>query len=145
MPAMGLLIRCRGSWRKNSTCRILLQILVAIGLIDCGYWQAVKSQSLLTEYLPDRSLRKVSNRLNSKVGGRTNVAAHGGSDIYSVIQCDIYFVTSQPLSLGFRFAERTGQEWIRTIEGVSQRIYSPPRLATSVPTRYFSTSSDEMS
>lgn len=27
-----------------------------------------------------------------------------------------------------------GQEWIRTTEGVSQRIYSPPRLATSVPT-----------
>jgi hypothetical protein len=30
---------------------------------------------------------------------------------------------------------RIGQEWIRTTEGVSQRIYSPPRLATSVPTR----------
>ncbi len=29
----------------------------------------------------------------------------------------------------------SGQEWIRTTEGVSQRIYSPPRLATSVPTR----------
>ena len=29
-----------------------------------------------------------------------------------------------------------GQEWIRTTEGVSQRIYSPPRLATSVPTRF---------
>ncbi len=28
-----------------------------------------------------------------------------------------------------------GQGWIRTSEGVSQRIYSPPRLATSVPTR----------
>ena len=27
-----------------------------------------------------------------------------------------------------------GQDWIRTSEGVSQRIYSPPRLATSVPT-----------
>ncbi len=33
---------------------------------------------------------------------------------------------------GFR---ENGQEWIRTTEGVSQRIYSPPRLATSVPTR----------
>ena len=32
--------------------------------------------------------------------------------------------------------EKTGQEWIRTTEGVSQRIYSPPRLATSVPTRF---------
>jgi hypothetical protein len=30
---------------------------------------------------------------------------------------------------------RSGQDWIRTSEGVSQRIYSPPRLATSVPTR----------
>ena len=28
-----------------------------------------------------------------------------------------------------------GQEWIRTTEGVSQQIYSLPRLATSVPTR----------
>ncbi len=27
-----------------------------------------------------------------------------------------------------------GQSWIRTSEGVSQRIYSPPRLATSVST-----------
>ena len=33
---------------------------------------------------------------------------------------------------------RNGQEWIRTTEGVSQRIYSPPRLATSVPTRLVS-------
>ena len=31
--------------------------------------------------------------------------------------------------------ESGGQEWIRTIEGVSQQIYSLPRLATSVPTR----------
>ena len=31
--------------------------------------------------------------------------------------------------------EDGGQDWIRTSEGVSQRIYSPPRLATSVPTR----------
>ena len=30
--------------------------------------------------------------------------------------------------------EGFGQDWIRTSEGVSQRIYSPPRLATSVPT-----------
>ena len=30
---------------------------------------------------------------------------------------------------------KNGQGWIRTSEGVSQRIYSPPRLATSVPTR----------
>jgi hypothetical protein len=29
----------------------------------------------------------------------------------------------------------SGQNWIRTSEGVSQRIYSPPRLATSVSTR----------
>ena len=29
-----------------------------------------------------------------------------------------------------------GQSWIRTSEGVSQRIYSPPRLATSVSTRF---------
>ncbi len=28
-----------------------------------------------------------------------------------------------------------GQEWIRTTEGVSQQIYSLPRLATSVPTQ----------
>ena len=28
----------------------------------------------------------------------------------------------------------SGQRWIRTIEGVSQRIYSPPRLTTSVST-----------
>src|SRR5436189_4170179 len=28
----------------------------------------------------------------------------------------------------------SGQNWIRTSEGVSQRIYSPPRLATSVST-----------
>jgi hypothetical protein len=28
-----------------------------------------------------------------------------------------------------------GQEWIRTTEGISQQIYSLPRLATSVPTR----------
>jgi hypothetical protein len=31
--------------------------------------------------------------------------------------------------------QRHGQEWIRTTEGVSQQIYSLPRLATSVPTR----------
>ena len=31
--------------------------------------------------------------------------------------------------------KRLGQEWIRTTEGVSQQIYSLPRLATSVPTR----------
>ena len=31
--------------------------------------------------------------------------------------------------------EGNGQDWIRTSEGVSQRIYSPPRLATSVPTQ----------
>ena len=30
-----------------------------------------------------------------------------------------------------------GQNWIRTSEGVSQRIYSPPRLATSVSTLFF--------
>ena len=35
----------------------------------------------------------------------------------------------------FSLRENHGQEWIRTTEGVSQRIYSPPRLATSVPTR----------
>jgi hypothetical protein len=29
-----------------------------------------------------------------------------------------------------------GQEWIRTTEGISQQIYSLPRLATSVPTRF---------
>src|ERR1700722_102612 len=34
------------------------------------------------------------------------------------------------------FPGDNGQEWIRTTEGVSQRIYSPPRLATSVPTRF---------
>ena len=33
------------------------------------------------------------------------------------------------------FLEGNGQDWIRTSEGVSQRIYSPPRLATSVPTQ----------
>ncbi len=38
----------------------------------------------------------------------------------------------------FPLRGKTGQEWIRTIEGVSQRIYSPPRLATSVPTRFYS-------
>ena len=32
--------------------------------------------------------------------------------------------------------EGSGQRWIRTIEGVSQRIYSPPRLSTSVSTRF---------
>ena len=31
--------------------------------------------------------------------------------------------------------EDNGQEWIRTTEGVSQQIYSLPRLAASVPTR----------
>jgi hypothetical protein len=30
----------------------------------------------------------------------------------------------------------SGQSWIRTSEGVSQRIYSPPRLATSVSARF---------
>ena len=35
----------------------------------------------------------------------------------------------------FPLRGKNGQEWIRTTEGVSQRIYSPPRLATSVPTR----------
>ena len=33
--------------------------------------------------------------------------------------------------------EGGGQNWIRTSEGVSQRIYSPPRLATSVSTLFF--------
>ena len=33
--------------------------------------------------------------------------------------------------------EDGGQNWIRTSEGVSQRIYSPPRLATSVSTLFF--------
>ena len=32
--------------------------------------------------------------------------------------------------------EGGGQNWIRTSEGVSQRIYSPPRLATSVSTLF---------
>src|SRR5580704_10958749 len=42
-----------------------------------------------------------------------------------------------PLFQGFSlFFREHGQEWIRTTEGVSQRIYSPPRLATSVPTRF---------
>jgi hypothetical protein len=41
------------------------------------------------------------------------------------------------LSKGYDFSlcENGGQDRIRTCEGVSQRIYSPPRLATSVPTR----------
>ena len=40
-------------------------------------------------------------------------------------------------SLPFSLREKAnGQEWIRTTEGISQRIYSPPRLATSVPTRF---------
>jgi hypothetical protein len=39
-------------------------------------------------------------------------------------------------TLIYRVIRGTGQEWIRTTEGVSQRIYSPPRLATSVPTRF---------
>ena len=34
-----------------------------------------------------------------------------------------------------RWRVKYGQEWIRTTEGVSQQIYSLPRLATSVPTR----------
>ena len=38
-------------------------------------------------------------------------------------------------TLIYRVIRGIGQEWIRTTEGVSQRIYSPPRLATSVPTR----------
>jgi hypothetical protein len=36
----------------------------------------------------------------------------------------------------FPALENGGQDWIRTSEGVSQRIYSPPRLATSVPTHF---------
>jgi hypothetical protein len=32
-------------------------------------------------------------------------------------------------------AAKYGQGWIRTSEGVSQQIYSLPRLAASVPTR----------
>src|SRR5271156_5301782 len=43
------------------------------------------------------------------------------------------FPLFQGVSLFFR---ENGQDWIRTSEGVSQRIYSPPRLATSVPTRF---------
>gem|GEM_PF-234398 len=39
----------------------------------------------------------------------------------------------------FRLAERNGQEWIRTTEGVSQRIYSPPRLAISEKTKHLKT------
>ena len=31
------------------------------------------------------------------------------------------------------YRESGGEEWIRTIEGISQQIYSLPRLATSVP------------
>jgi hypothetical protein len=38
-----------------------------------------------------------------------------------------------------------GQEWIRTTEGVSQRIYSPPRLATSVPTRLRNSANADLS
>ena len=34
-----------------------------------------------------------------------------------------------------RLDEGNGQDRIRTCEGVSQWIYSPPRLATSVPTQ----------
>ena|GEM_PF-4227712 len=37
--------------------------------------------------------------------------------------------------LGACEAAKYGQEWIRTTEGISQQIYSLPRLATSVPTR----------
>ena len=33
--------------------------------------------------------------------------------------------------------DKIGQGWIRTSEGVSQQIYSLPRLATSVPTRLY--------
>ena|SRR5579862_9671385 len=37
---------------------------------------------------------------------------------------------------GLRSAEENGgEEWIRTTEGISQQIYSLPRLATSVPLR----------
>src|SRR5439155_11129420 len=36
-------------------------------------------------------------------------------------------------SLCLRGSRCGGQVWIRTTEGVSQRIYSPPRLATSLP------------
>jgi hypothetical protein len=32
-------------------------------------------------------------------------------------------------------AVKYGQGWIRTSEGISQQIYSLPRLAASVPTR----------
>src|SRR3954447_7414348 len=34
---------------------------------------------------------------------------------------------------------KNGQGWIRTSEGVSQQIYSLPRLATSVPTLFWRT------
>jgi hypothetical protein len=43
------------------------------------------------------------------------------------------FILSRPCVS--RPGGENGQDWIRTSEGVSQRIYSPPRLATSVPTR----------
>ena len=55
---------------------------------------------------------------------QTSASAHGSR------------TSSHPPPRSSLFASRKhGQEWIRTTEGVSQRIYSPPRLATSVPTR----------
>src|SRR5204862_6977143 len=45
------------------------------------------------------------------------------------------FHQNGPGSLMFPCFQRSGQSWIRTNEGVSQRIYSPPRLATSVSAR----------
>src|SRR5687767_7623688 len=43
--------------------------------------------------------------------------------------------TDHPKSRYREQSGQSGQSWIRTNEGVSQRIYSPPRLATSVSAR----------
>ena len=54
----------------------------------------------------------------------------------SAAEDDREFSSENPRCFGSKstLLRGSGQSWIRTSEGVSQRIYSPPRLTTSVST-----------
>ena len=83
------------------------------------------------------------------VGGVTVVASEEAAtsqpalpaDKCCRVRCLSGFALAADLISALRTAHATaplgkyGQGWIRTSEGVSQQIYSLPRLATSVPTR----------
>jgi hypothetical protein len=66
---------------------------------------------------------------NSSVGAEWRLSARPHRGPFQISSArNVSGVLRQPAPR----CESGGQNWIRTSEGVSQRIYSPPRLATSV-------------